>query len=289
MTVFNLGSINIDHVYRVPHLPKPGETLAAADVSKGLGGKGANMSVAVVRGGSQCTHIGSIGVDGEWTSEILQELGVETSHIHKSNPTGHAIINVDDAGENAIVIYPGANRSISASAPIAALAEAEPTDIFVCQNETNQQVEAAQIAKAKGLMVVYAAAPFDVEAVKAILPYTDMLVLNEIEAEQLVAGLGKSLSDLPISDIVVTLGSKGCRWISGNNARSFPAQKVTPVDTTGAGDTFTGFLIAGMDQNLPIDQAIDFAGKAGALMVTRLGAATVIPTKAEVLAAFPQE
>ncbi|SMX26177.1 Ribokinase [Pelagimonas phthalicica] len=287
MTVYNLGSINIDNVYRVPHLPGPGETLASSDVTKGLGGKGANMSVAVQRAGSPCVHIGSVGEDGDWALDRLRASGVDTDHVHISQPTGHAIINVDDAGENAIVLYPGANRHVSMGSVQAALAEAKPGELFVTQNETNGQVEAAQLAKSKGLKVIYAAAPFSAEAVEAILPVTDMLVLNEVEAQQLTEALGKSLTELGLKDVIVTLGAKGCRWISGTESREFPAQKVTPVDTTGAGDTFTGYLIAGLDQGMSVDAAIELAGKAGAVMVTRLGAADVIPTKAEVDTAFP--
>ena len=113
MTIYNLGSINIDMVYRVPHLPAPGETLAACEYSQGLGGKGANMSVAAARGAAHVRHIGAVGADGRWVVERLMEYGVDTTHITQvSEATGHAIINVDDAAENAIVLWPGANAGI---------------------------------------------------------------------------------------------------------------------------------------------------------------------------------
>ena len=113
MTIWNLGSINADYVYRVPHLPEPGETIAAANLERGLGGTGANMSVAAARAGARASHIGAVGPDGRWAVDRLTEYGVDTRWIREvSHPTGHAIINVDDSGENAIVIYPGAGRLI---------------------------------------------------------------------------------------------------------------------------------------------------------------------------------
>ncbi|PYG26563.1 ribokinase [Pelagimonas varians] len=286
MTIFNLGSINVDLVYRVPHLPGPGETIASTSFKKGLGGKGANMSVAIARAGSRCTHIGSVGDDGQWTVDTLASAGVDTRHIHRSLPTGHAVIYVDDAGENSIVLNAGANSCVSSDVVAAALAEAKDTDTFICQNETNLQAEAAQMAHAKGLSVAYAAAPFSAEAVKAVLPYLGLLVLNEVEAEQLQTETGHPISELPVRDIVVTLGAAGCRWYRGGQRRDFAAIPVTPVDTTGAGDTFTGYLIAALDQGKPMEAAIALAGKAGALMVTRLGTAEVIPTLQEVTEAF---
>ncbi|WP_299619139.1 ribokinase [uncultured Tateyamaria sp.] len=281
MAVWNLGSINIDNAYRVPHLPGPGETLSATAHQQGLGGKGANMSVAIARGAGRVTHIGAVGGDGAWTVERLMEYGVDTRSIAtmRGEATGHANIAVAEDGENQIIIYPGTNGMITEEMIGAALSTASPGDTLVTQNETNGQLYAAQIAKQLGLRVVYAAAPFDAAAVEAVLPFVDLLVLNEVEAEQLQAALGKDLSDLGIDDIVVTLGGDGSRWInvSAGTETHVSAIPVTPVDTTGAGDTFTGFLIAGLDRGLPMAQALSLATQAGALMVTRLGTADVIP------------
>jgi ribokinase len=279
MAVYNLGSINADNVYHVPHLVGAGETLAAVRLTTGLGGKGANISVAAARAAARVAHIGAVGPDGRWAVDRLMEYGVDTRHIAEvAEPTGHANICVDAAGENSIVLFAGANRAISTDMIGAALSEASARDSFVTQNETNGQAEAAKMARELGLRVIYAAAPFDAQAVRAVLPYLDMLVLNEVEAAQLTAESGSDLEDLPVSDIVVTLGSKGCRWISkGAAPQDFPSVKVDPVDTTGAGDTFTGYLIAGRDRGMPMAQAIDLATRAAALMVTRVGTADVIP------------
>lgn len=285
MTVFNLGSINADHVYRVPHLPGPGETLAARSLQTGLGGKGANMSVAAARAGSRVAHIGAIGPDGLWARDRLMEYGVDTRHIATLDaPTGHAIITVDDAGENAITLFSGANQAITEDAIGLALSAGDTGDIFVTQNETNQQVIAAKAGSALGFRVCYAAAPFDPEQVKALLPYLDFLILNEVEANQLEAALGVSIADLDVADIIVTLGSKGARWFSAaaKTETHFDALQVAVVDTTGAGDTFTGYVLSGLDRGLSMPQAISLAMRAAAVMVTRMGTADVIPDLKEV-------
>ncbi|WP_299600753.1 ribokinase [uncultured Tateyamaria sp.] len=285
MAVWNLGSINIDNVYRVPHLPAPGETLGASDFSQGLGGKGANMSVAIARAAARVAHIGAVGVDGKWTVERLMEYGVDTRWIEvlKDTATGHANIAVADDGENQIVLFSGSNKAIADEMIGGALAEASPGDTFLTQNETNGQRVAAEMAKRLGLKVVYAAAPFDSIAVQQVLDFVDLLVLNEVEAEQLEENLDKPLAALGVDDIVVTLGAKGCRWLNAAGQETHvPAVSVTPVDTTGAGDTFTGYLVAGLDRGMPMRQALGLATQAGALMVTRLGTADVIPDLKEI-------
>ncbi|WP_299728362.1 ribokinase [uncultured Tateyamaria sp.] len=281
MAVWNLGSINIDNVYRLSHLPAPGETLSALGYTQGLGGKGANMSVAMARAAARVTHIGAVGQEGAWTVERLLEYGVDTSRIATlpDQPTGHANISVDEDGENQIVVFPGANRAITEDMIGAALSDAAAGDYLVIQNETNGQKYAAQIAKQLGLHVVYAAAPFDAQAVAEVLPFTDLLVLNAVEAQQLSMAMKSELTDLGVASIVVTLGADGCRWLDvlAGSETHMPAIPVTPVDTTGAGDTFTGYLVAGLDRGMPMLQALSLATQAGALMVTRKGTADVIP------------
>ncbi|AWI82286.1 ribokinase [Alloyangia pacifica] len=280
MAIYNLGSINADMTYRVPHLLAPGETLATSSLTRGLGGKGANMSVAAARAGAQVRHLGAVGDDGRWAIERLTEYGVDTRQIAVlSEATGHAIIMLDAEAENCILIYPGANRALSVERIETGLAEALPEDIFVFQNETNAQREAAELASARGLRVAYAAAPFDADAVTLVLPLLDLLVLNEIEAAQLEKATGQGIDSIPVRDVVVTLGARGCRWINTDSrqTRDFAALPVTPVDTTGAGDTFTGYLLAGLDRGLPMVTSIEMAQRAAAIMVTRQGTADVIP------------
>ncbi len=283
MTIFNLGSINADHVYRAPHLPGPGETLAVTSLQTGLGGKGANMSVAAARAGSHVAHIGAIGSDGLWARNRLLEYGVDTRHIVELDvPTGHAIINVEDAGENAITLFAGANQAISEDMVANVLSAGNAGDILVTQNETNAQAVAAEIGSKLGFRVCYAAAPFDANAVKAVLPYLDFLILNAVEAQQLEKALGMPIEELDVADIIITLGSDGARWIGDGTDQHFDAIAVEPVDTTGAGDTYTGYVLAGLDRGLTMGQSISLAMRAAALMVTRMGTADVIPDLKEV-------
>jgi ribokinase len=290
MTIWNLGSINADHVYAVPHIPAPGETLAATRLTTGLGGKGANMSVAAARAAARVAHIGAVGPDGAWAVQRLLEYGVDTRHIATLDiPTGHAIIYVDAHGENNIVLFTGANRALPDTLVRQALTTAQTGDRLLLQNETNLQAETAALARQMGLSVAYAAAPFDAEATQAILPHADFLILNDVESQQLEQATGLAPNALPTADVIVTRGAQGADWFD-NRARThhhIPALPVTPVDTTGAGDTFTGYVLAGLDRGLPMRQALDLATRAAALMVTRPGAADAIPDLSEVLAFRP--
>jgi ribokinase len=285
MAIWNLGSINADIVYSVPHIPAPGETLSSTNRQTFLGGKGTNMSVAAARAGAHVHHIGAVGEDGRWAIERLLEYGVDTRNISVlDTETAHAIIMVDPHGENAIMLHPGANSEIPQATLQAAMAEASTGDWLVIQNETNLQRTAAAMGKKLGLQVAYAAAPFDAVRVQAVLPHIDFLILNAVEAEQLQAATGQAASDLPVRDVIVTLGVDGADWYRSGGKQHFPAIKVDPVDTTGAGDTFTGYVLAGLDRGMPMEPAIRLAIKAGALMVMRHGTADVIPELSEVQA-----
>jgi ribokinase len=243
------------------------------------------MSVAAARAGAHVRHIGAVGEDGQWAIDRLLEYGVDTRNIAMlETETAQAIIMVDPHGENAIVLHPGANAEIPQAILQAAMAEASTGDWLVIQNETNLQRTAAAMGKKLGLQVAYAAAPFDADRVQAVLPHLDFLILNAVEAAQLQQATGQAPNDLPVRDVIVTLGADGADWYSSARKQHFPAIKVVPVDTTGAGDTFTGYVLAGLDRGMPMAQAIGLATKAGALMVTRHGTADVIPDLSEVQA-----
>jgi ribokinase len=285
MTVFNLGSINVDLFYRVPHLPEPGETLPATSHEIGLGGKGANQSVAVARAGSTVHHIGMIGEDNGWVRDRLIGYGIDVRHVGACDaPTGHAIIIVDDAGENAIVTFAGANYGQSLAAISAALASAKSGDIFMMQNEVSLKSEATKMAREAGLFVVYSAAPFKPEVVGDLLPNVDVLVLNQIEAEQLSQALGQPIGDIPVPHLLITRGAEGAVWREQATGEEtvVPAFRVDPVDTTGAGDCFIGYTVAGLDQGLDRAAALRLGAAAAAVKVTRPGTADAIPSRAEV-------
>ncbi|MGH1458267.1 MAG: ribokinase [Paracoccaceae bacterium] len=284
MTIYTLGSINADHFYRLPHLPQPGETLACSDYSTGLGGKGANQSVAAARAGASVVHIGAIGPEGAWMCERLAQFGVDCTHVATLDvPSGHAIINVDAGGENSIVIFAGANRAVTMAQVEVALAQAEAGDVLLLQNETNLTVETARFAQEQGLKVVYSAAPFDAAAVQRILPFVSLLLVNEGEAAQLRGALGLPEGRVPVADMVTTRGAKDALWQSRAGAEfAVPAWKVEVRDTTGAGDTFAGYLAAGLSEGMEPKAAMRMASAAAALKVTRAGTADAIPARAEV-------
>jgi len=276
-----VGSINIDHVYRLSHLPAAGETLATLGYLRTLGGKGANQAIAAARAGARVRMIGAVGDDGRWTLEQLAGAGIDVAHVRTvTAATGHALIELDARGENRIIVHAGANHELEPAVIREALSSAEPGDWLLLQNETNQVVEAAALGRALGLRVAYSAAPFDAAAVEALLPELDLLAVNEIEAAALAARFGRDVALLPVR--LVTAGAAGARWYQGDEVVSVPAWPVAVVDTTGAGDVFLGHLIGTLALGLSRDEALSRASAAAALQVGRLGAAAAIPTVDEV-------
>ncbi|MDE9450143.1 ribokinase [Aliiroseovarius sp. Z3] len=285
MAIYNLGSINMDHFYEVDHLPVSGETLASLSYRVGLGGKGANQSIAAALSGAQVRHIGAIGAEGEWCKARLSDAGVDTDHVViLSTATGHANICVDTAGENLIILYSGANAQISEAQIDKALREAGSDDYLVLQNETGLTFEAAQMARARGAFVVYSAAPFDATRAIQMLPVVDLLVVNEVEAQQLSKALGTAIEDIDVPNLLITRGSNGAEWRVGATGEriSVDAFTVDPVDTTGAGDCFIGNTVAALDQGMTIADAMRFGAAASAIQVTRHGTADAMPSRAEV-------
>ncbi|MDO5613003.1 MAG: ribokinase [Paracoccus sp. (in: a-proteobacteria)] len=281
MTIWNLGSINIDHVYRLDHLVRPGETIAARSFAQGLGGKGANQSVAAARAGAVVRHIGAIGRGDDWVIRQLAAAGIDTAHVARlsDHATGHAIIQLDASGENAIIIHSGANRALSLPQTVADAMQ--PGDTLLIQNETNLQAETAAIARDKGLRVIYSAAPFDVDAVRAMLGLATILAMNAGEADALFTALGQ---DLPVEGLLVTRGAEGAdyRDLRSGTVTHCPAFPVRPVDTTGAGDCFAGWFAAGLDSGQDIATALRRASAAAAIQVTRPGASDAMPDAEQV-------
>ena len=285
MQIHNFGSINLDLVYRVPHIAAPGETLASSGMTRGLGGKGANMSAALACSGACVRHYGAVGADGHWAVDELHEKGVICDDILKLDmPTGQAIIMVDDAGENAITLLGGANRALPDTLIDSLLNRAEPGDWLLVQNETNAVPEVARRARAAGLKVAYAAAPFTVEAVQGMAGQIDLLAVNEIEAQQMEEAMGKPLTELGISEVLVTRGGEGATLHREGAVLTQPAFSVDTIrDTTGAGDTFLGFLLGRMCCGDTPEIALKRASAASALAIQRDGAIPAIPGLAEVM------
>jgi ribokinase len=281
MTLHVFGSINIDHVYRLTHFPQSGETLLTQAYAVGLGGKGANQAIAAAKSGAAVHFVGAVGEDGAWAREALRKYGVGIDRVPISvEATGHAIIFVEPSGENRIVIHGGANRSFSPGELENAINSAQPGDWWLAQNETNLVAESMAMARGRGLRTAYAAAPFNAEAAAEVLPHVDALFVNEGEDQ----ALSLHLPDAPQVPLkVTTLGALGAIISKrGEPEITIPAYKVEPVDTTGAGDTFTGAFLASLDAGLDLATAGRIASAAAAICVTRAGAADASPSRAEI-------
>lgn len=281
---FNLGSINLDHVYRVGHFVQPGETLASTSMQTLLGGKGANQSLALARSGAPVCHIGSISSSDGWVVDMLFDSGIDVSCVLQiEEPSGHAIIQVDEAGENAILLHGGANQSLSDAHIEQSLVSAKAGDWLLMQNECNGLELAMDIAKRKQMHIAFNPAPMS-ENVQA-LPLADcaVLIVNEIEAAQLSGMDNKAdataalLKRFPNVQLVLTEGSRGAGWHYQAQHEFVAAHKVDVVDTTAAGDTFVGYFLAALHNNNDAHVALQTACAASALAVTKVGASTSIP------------
>ncbi|ASJ75452.1 ribokinase [Granulosicoccus antarcticus] len=285
MKVFNFGSINVDMVYRVPHLVQPGETLASRTLETVLGGKGANQSVALARAGVEVHHIGRIGVSDQWATEQMAAAGVGMEAVEQiEGPSGHAIIQVDDHGENSIILHGGANQSFNREVLEKQLAGAERGDWLLMQNECNDIEVAFDIAQKRGLAIAFNPAPMSDNVRQLPLERCSVLIVNETEALDLAEtqdadeALAVLAERYPETRLVLTLGSKGALLQHAGNQVREAALPVKVVDTTGAGDTFVGYFLAGLIQGLDEPSALQRACRAAALSVTVAGATPSIPT-----------
>lgn len=281
MTVLNVGSINLDLVYPVSRLPGAGETIASKGAFSGLGGKGLNQSLALRRAGAEVRHFGACGQGDDDMLRRLEREGIATDLV-QSVPdvaTGTAVILLDEDGENCIVLDAGANAALPLDLIRKEIAALPDTAWVLAQNETNGTETALRTARQRGLATVYSAAPFDVAATLPLLDCTDLLVVNEVEFDQLSAAMG----DLPETlDIVITKGAAGVSATTRDGQFSAPAFPVDVVDTTGAGDTFLGYLVASRIDGADWTTALRRASAAAALSVTKAGAAASIPDRADV-------
>ena len=287
--IINFGSINIDHVYRVPHLVKPGETLSSLDLVTGLGGKGANQSVAIARAGVSVAHVGRVFKGDRWAVALLASTGVDTDNIALiEGASGHAIIQVDDQGENAIVLHGGANQSFSIADIESALNRNQQARYLLMQNETNLLAETFELAQAKGIKIVLNPAPMTDTIKDLPLAKLDTLIVNQGEAEALCGAadidqMTQQMAALaPQTRVVVTLGGDGAMLLANGEVTHINSPSVDVVDTTGAGDTFVGYFLAGVAEGMNDHDALQRACLAGSIAVTRQGAITAIPDRSEV-------
>lgn len=295
MKILSFGSLNIDYVYSVPHFVKKGETLSAKELNVYTGGKGLNQSIALARAGVETYQEGAIGTDGMFLLEQLKEAGVKTDLVKILDDvrTGNAIIQNDDEGDNCIVLFGGANQAITKEQVDEVFKDFTNEDYLLIQNEINELSYIVEKAKEEGMKIILNPSPMNEKIMKLPLDQIDYFILNEIEAMQILEMDkpeeidGKYIASLlherfKDATIVLTLGSEGSVCISDDEYVEQSIYKVKAIDTTAAGDTYTGYFIAGILNGKTIKESMDIASKASAIAVTRQGAAPSIPVLEEV-------
>ena len=295
MKILSFGSLNIDYVYSVPHFVKKGETLSAKELNVYTGGKGLNQSIALARAGVETYQAGAIGTDGMFLLEQLKEAGVKTDLVKILDDvrTGNAIIQNDDEGDNCIVLFGGANQAITKEQVDEVFKDFTNEDYLLIQNEINELSYIVEKAKEEGMKIILNPSPMNEKIMKLPLDQIDYFILNEIEAMQILEMDkpeeidGKYIASLlherfKDATIVLTLGSEGSVCISDDEYVEQSIYKVKAIDTTAAGDTYTGYFSAGILNGKTIKESMDIASKASAIAVTRQGAAPSIPVLEEV-------
>ena len=293
ITVF--GSTNLDQIGTVSRLPKPGETVAGGTFSMAAGGKGANQALAARRAGAVVRHVSGVGKDGfaDLALALLRADGVDLSAMKVvDGATGIAMIFVDGNGENVIAVLPGANGQMTAADAEAALAGVSGGVLLVQQEIPQAATERAlDLARAQGITAILNTAPF-LDSTAALAPKAAILIANETEFA-LLTGRGIDELDGAMKDwaakhhqtVIVTLGGDGARAVTADGRRiSAPALPIKPVDTVGAGDTFCGYLAAGLDAGLDLEAAMKRAAVAASLACLKPGAQPAIPWADEVAA-----
>lgn len=290
MKILNFGSLNVDHVYEMEHFVRPGETLSSDKLTLTCGGKGLNQSVALARAGAAVWHAGKLGAAGAMLRDRLAENGVELSCLMVGDcPTGHAIIQVDRSGQNCIILFGGANRAITEGEVDEVLARFDSGDILLLQNEISCLGYLLEKAGEKGMRIALNPSPID-DTLTALpgLRHVKWFIMNEIEGEQLTGAaqpdeiVRRMHEKYPESDVVLTLGKRGALWTDGVRTVRHGIYDVRPVDTTAAGDTFTGFFLASVARGDSPERAMELASRASSISVGRPGASDSIPTLDEV-------
>ena len=302
MKILCFGSLNIDYTYEVDHFVRKGETLSSRSLSVFPGGKGNNQAIALSKAGARTLMAGAIGEDGRFLLKLQEEAGVDASLVSvlSGEKTGHAIIQRDPEGSNCILLHGGANRQITGEMVAAAMEGMEEGDYVLLQNEINANEMILQAAEKRGLKVALTPSPMNEEIRKLPLEKVSLFLVNEVEAAQI---LGEELPEdfdglqvclrlqekYPGADIILTLGSRGSVCVLDGVTVRQPVYPVKAVDTTGAGDTFTGFVLASLLRGERPEAAMDLASRGASIAVSRPGAASSIPALAEVMAQYEGE
>lgn len=287
--ILNFGSLNTDYVYKVDHILQGGETIQSESRTVFPGGKGLNQSIALARAGLSVCHAGLIGTDGGHLRDLLNQNGVDTSLIEaRDMPGGHTVIQVSRDAQNAILLYGGANQAVDEDYVDRVLSHFSSGDLILLQNEISALPYILKKAHERGMEIWLNPSPMNENILKCDLSLVSVFVLNEVEGEQLTGTkIPTKISDTllqkyPGAAVVLTLGRMGA-WYAKEDKRAFaPAELVRAVDTTAAGDTFTGYFVRGILSGLSPKKSLTLASKAAAIAVSRPGAAPSIPLYTEV-------
>ena len=291
MKILCLGSINIDYVYKVDHLVRSGETVAAFDRKEFCGGKGLNQSIALARAGAKVYNAGKIGADGIELRYKMMQYGVNTDFtiVDGSLPTGHAFIQVDPRGQSSIVVYGGANLNITKQDIDGIIANFKEGDVVLMQNEISNVDYAIEKAHYCGMRVALNPSPIDNKLLSSeSLKYVEWFILNEIEGYEFTCerepeNICRTLCErYPGSRVVLTLGGNGVVYYDRETTASHGVYDVPVIDSTGAGDTFVGFFLQAIMEEQSVEKALELASKAASLTVSREGASDAIPSREEV-------
>ena len=289
MKVLCFGSANLDHVYKVDHFTVPGETQGCLEYNIKCGGKGVNQAIAMALAGNDTYFAGIIGSDGGLLKDALVDKGVHIDYMKISNkPTGHAIIEVDQSGQNHILLYGGTNKEIDFEYIDEVLSHFSKGDIVVLQNEINNVPYIIERCYEKEMKIFFNAAPYDIAVKNYPIEKVTWFVVNETEGaalsneedyEKIIQTLKQKY---PHTHILFTMGKEGSRVLTDKEDIKVEALKVNAVDTTGAGDTYIGYFVRGIVEEMPLLETAQMATKASAIAVTRFGAVDSIPNYEEV-------
>lgn len=290
MKILNFGSLNIDYVYKVDHMVREGETLSSSGMEVFLGGKGFNQSVALAKAGIPVYHAGMIGKEGKIFLDACKEYGISSKFIKTiEEKNGHTIIQVDKNGQNCIMLYGGSNRSLTKDFIDEVLAYFGREDYILLQNEVNHLDYIIEKAYERGIKIILNPSPLDAYLDSCDLSKITYFMMNEIEGKQITGEknvdkiLDKMMQMYPESKIILTLGEAGSMYRDKESSFKQDIFKAAVVDTTAAGDTFTGYFISAIISGKSIPDALKISAMAASITVSREGASPSIPKLDEVI------
>lgn len=286
MSVLNFGSLNIDYVYDVAHIVQPGETISAFARRIFAGGKGLNQSVALAKAGAEVFHAGCAGYDGALLIQTLEDAGVDTEYIQKREDiqSGHTIIQVDEEGQNCIIVFGGTNREITRKHMDDTLRHFGKEDFLLLQNEMNDTQYLIEQAAHKGMHIVLNPSPIDEKINSLSLEKVEYFIVNEIEGAQIAGAedvneiIPNIAAHYPNAKVLLTLGEQGSKYFDGVRMYEQSIYSVKVEDTTAAGDTFLGYFLSGIARGIGTEEILRMAARASSIAVSHKGAAESIPS-----------